>query len=140
MKKHPPPISIVRARELRRNATDAEKAMRRMLREHFGDARFREQVSLPHYIVDFASHRLGLVIEIDGGQHSAENDARRTETIEAEGYQVIRFWNNEVLGNIEGCYLRLASLVGRAHPHPAATRQRAAKSAHPSPIEGEEKE
>lgn len=140
MKKHPPPITVIRARALRRNATDAEKAMRRMLREHFREARFREQVGLRHHIVDFASHRLRLVIEIDGGQHSAEKDAERTATIEAEGYQIIRFWNNEVLGNIEGCYLRMADLVGRAHPHPASTRQRAAKSSHPSPIKGEERE
>lgn len=112
--------------------------MQRLLKQHFPEARFRFQVSLRHYIADFASHRRRLVIEIDGGQHSEEVDAARTATIEAEGYRRIRFWNNEVLENGEGCLLRLAQLIGRDHPHPATTRQQTAKSAHPSPIEGEE--
>ena len=56
------------------------------------------------YIVDFASHRARLVIEIDGGQHAerASADAERTRFIQAEGYRVLRFWNNEVLTNIDG--------------------------------------
>ena len=137
MKKHPPPISILRARELRRNATDAELRMGRLLKEFFPDARFRFQVPLRHHIADFASHRLKLVIEIDGGQHDAQVDARRTADIEAEGYKVIRFWNNEVLGNGEGCMIQLGEFLRRDHPHPATTRQQAAKSSHPSPIEGE---
>lgn len=117
MKHHPPPISIVRARQLRRNATDAEQRMWRLLREHFPDARFRRQVPLRHYIADFASHRRRVVIEIDGGQHEPAIDAQRTADIEAEGYKVIRFWNNEVLQNGEGCMLRLQQLLGPDHPH-----------------------
>ena len=66
MKKHPPPISIVRARTLRKNATDAERKMQRLLKEHFPEARFRFQVPIRHYIADFASHRLKIVIELDG--------------------------------------------------------------------------
>ncbi len=139
MKKHPPPISILRARELRKNATPAERSMWRLLHENFPEARFRRQVPLRHYIVDFASHRFKLVIEIDGGQHSDANDAVRTADIEAEGYLVVRFWNNEVLENGEGCMVRLGQFLRRDHPHPAATRQQAAKSAHPSPIMGEER-
>jgi very-short-patch-repair endonuclease len=140
MKKHPPPISILRARELRRNATDAEQRMWRLLREHFPAARFRRQVPLRQHIADFASHRCKMVIEIDGGQHSPEVDAQRTSDMEHEGYRVVRFWNNEVLQNDEGCVLRLQLLLRNDHPHPAATRQQAAKSAHPSPIKGEEKQ
>ena len=138
MKHHPPPISIVRARALRRDATDAERLMWRLLKENFAEARFRRQVPLRHYIVDFASHRLRLAIEVDGGQHSDEADAQRTADIESEGYKVVRFWNNEVLRNAEGCMARLAQPVRRIHPYPTSTRRQAAKSSYPSPIKGEE--
>ena len=138
VKKHPPPQTILRARQMRRAATDAEIRMWRLLREYFPEARFRQQVPLRHFIADFASHRMKVVIEIDGGQHADEKDARRTAIIEAEGYRVIRFWNNEVLENGDGCVIRLGQLMGLNHPHPAATRQKVAKSSHPSPIKGEE--
>ena len=138
MKKRPPPISIIRARALRRNATDAERGMERLLKQCCPEARFRFQVPLRHHIADFASHRLKVAIEIDGGQHSVEADARRTAEIEDEGYRVIRFWNNDVLENGDGCMIRLGQLLRPDHPHPAATRRQVAKSSHPSPIEGEE--
>jgi very-short-patch-repair endonuclease len=65
---------------------------------------FRRQVRLGRYIVDFVSHGLKLIIEIDGGQHAERTaaDAKRTKFLELEGYRVLRFWNNEVLGNIDG--------------------------------------
>jgi very-short-patch-repair endonuclease len=65
---------------------------------------FRRQVHLGRFIVDFASHSLKVVIEIDGGQHATQHkqDAMRTRFLESEGYRVLRFWNNEVLGNIDG--------------------------------------
>lgn len=70
-----------------------------------------------HFIVDFAGHRAKLVVEVDGGQHSAEADAHRTAAIEAEGYQVLRFWNNDVLGNREGCaHILSSALVVRSPP------------------------
>jgi very-short-patch-repair endonuclease len=112
--------------------------MKHLLKEVFPDARFRFQVPLRHHIADFASHRLKVVIEIDGSQHSTENDMQRTAEIESEGYRVIRFWNNDVLENGDGCMARLSQLLRREHPHPATTRRRPAKSAHPSPIKGEE--
>jgi very-short-patch-repair endonuclease len=52
-----------------------------------------------------------LVVELDGGQHSEETDAARTRFLEAEGYRVIRFWNNEVLGNLDGVLERIASVA-----------------------------
>ncbi|GGZ10894.1 hypothetical protein GCM10011614_27410 [Novosphingobium colocasiae] len=116
MKRHAPPISILYARQLRNNPTDAEIAMWRMLRQHFATARFRRQVPLRHYIVDFASHRLQLVIEIDGGQHNPDIDGARTRLIEAEGYRVIRFWNAEVLQNPQGCMAHLAGLLQTLSP------------------------
>ena len=112
--------------------------MWRLLKANCPDARFCQQVPIRHYIADFASHRAKLIIEIDGGQHSAEGDLQRTSAIESEGYRMIRFWNNEVLENGESCMTRLSQLLGQDHPHPAATRRQAAKSPHPSPIKGEE--
>jgi very-short-patch-repair endonuclease len=116
VKKHPPTEAVTRARKLRREATPAEKRMERLLRESYPEARFRRQVPLRHYIADFASHRQKVVIEIDGGQHSEETDAFRTAIIEEEGYRVVRFWNNEVLENGEGCMIRLAQFLAARSP------------------------
>ena len=74
---------------------------------------FRRQVHLGRYIVDFACHTLKIVIEIDGGQHAEQSKqhARRTQFLESEGYRVLRFWNNEVLGNIDGVLAAIQSAV-----------------------------
>jgi very-short-patch-repair endonuclease len=118
MKHHPPDGATSRARRLRSDPTEAEKRMWRMLRENFLEMRFRRQAPIRHYIVDFASHRARLVIEVDGGQHSVEADAQRTAAIEAEGYRLLRFWNNEVLGNPDGVLAAIASALPQPHPHP----------------------
>ncbi len=96
--------TVERSRALRLNATDAEKKVWTMLRQVFPEVKFRRQVPLGSYFADFCSHSAKLVIEIDGGQHdqNTDYDAARTNFIENEGYQVIRFWNNEVMENIEG--------------------------------------
>ena len=96
--------------------TDAERAMWRLLREVVPEAGWRRVVAIRHFIVDFASHRAKLVIEVDGGQHSEEADAQRTAIIEAEGYRVLRFPNNEVLGNAEGCAHILATALAARSP------------------------
>ena len=116
VKKHPPPRNILHARRLRREMTDAERTMWRLLRTVAPQARWRHQVPLRHFIVDFASHRTRLVIEVDGGQHSPEADAARTAIIEAEGYRVLRFWNNDVLGNAEGCAQILSDTLAARSP------------------------
>jgi very-short-patch-repair endonuclease len=94
---------------LRLNTTDAEKKVWKALREAFPEAKFRRQVPLGSYFADFCSHSAKLVIEIDGGQHgeTVEYDAARTRFINNEGYQVIRFWNNDVMDNIEGVMARI---------------------------------
>lgn len=101
---------VDRARELRRNATDAERKLWVSLREAFPGAKFRRQVPLGSYFADFCSHATRLVIEVDGGQHAeaADYDAARTRFI-GEGYRVIRFWNHDVLGNAEGVLATIAS-------------------------------
>ncbi len=65
------------------------------------------------FIVDFVSRKAKLVIELDGGQHDRNRgrDARRTSQIEAAGYRVLRFWNNDVLGNIDGVLAEIQSAL-----------------------------
>jgi very-short-patch-repair endonuclease len=92
------------ARRLRRNATDVETQLWRALRESFPAHRFRRQHPVGRYVVDFACPARKLAIEIDGGQHASRHpeDAARTDEIARRGYRVIRFWNNEVMGNLRG--------------------------------------
>ena len=89
-----------RERELRSSATDAEQRLWYHLRDRRLDGRkFRRQVRIGPYIADFACADARLVVEVDGGQHAddAERDRLRTAAIEADGYRVIRFWNDDVL-------------------------------------------
>ena len=93
------------ARSLRRNPTEAEQRLWWRLRQRqLEGSRFRRQVPLGPYVVDFACLSVRLVIEVDGGQHGwrAEQDRLRTAWLEGNGFRVLRFWNNEVLGNMEG--------------------------------------
>ena len=97
--------STARARRLRRDQTDAEKAIWRMLRNRqFAALKFRRQHPIGRYFVDFYCHEKRLVIEIDGGQHSVARDRERTEYLDARRLTVLRFWNNEVLANPEGVW------------------------------------
>ncbi|QNN68640.1 endonuclease domain-containing protein [Sphingomonas lutea] len=98
--------------------TDAERAMWRLLREGFPEHHFRRQVPVRHYIADFVCHRAKLVIEVDGGQHREDVDGVRTANIEAEGYRVIRFWNNDVLGNPDGVWTLIDTALRGRHPTP----------------------
>ena len=123
MKHHPPKGAVMQARRLRRDMTDAERAMWRILRENFGDWHFRRQVPIRHFIADFASHRAKLIIEVDGGQHSVEGDSARTEILAEEGYRVIRFWNHEVLGNLGGVYSQIAFALHEPHHTPTHPRR-----------------
>lgn len=92
------------ARKLRRDQTDAEKLLWSKLRNRqLEDAKFVRQFPIGPYVADFACRSLRLVVELDGGQHAESlADAERTRVIESMGYRVIRFWNNDVLSNIEG--------------------------------------
>ena len=93
-----------RARELRNNATDAERALWRQLRLwQLEGYKFRRQQPLGRFIVDFVCLEKRVVIELDGGQHAEqkEYDAERDAWLRAEGFRVLRFWNNEVLKSIE---------------------------------------
>jgi very-short-patch-repair endonuclease len=104
-----------RARELRINMTDAERALWHALRKRQLGARFRRQVPLGRFVADFASFDHRLVIEVDGGQHATRQaqDAARTEYLAASGYRVLRFWNNDVLQNTEGVLEQIRAALER---------------------------
>lgn len=94
-----------RARQLRRNLTDVERLLWRRLRFWQVDGyKFRRQQPLGNYIVDFVCLQKRLIIELDGGQHAQEvnHDAERDAWLQAQGFTVLRFWNNDVLKNIDG--------------------------------------
>jgi len=109
---------IPRARALRRDATEAEKKLWRHLRQPpFREHHFRRQATIGRYFADFASHQLRIVIEVDGGQHSlGTSDEARTRYLNANGYRVVRFWNNEVLENISGVLLMIDTAINAERP------------------------
>jgi len=94
------------ARRMRAEPTEAERVLWQRLRHDIKltGSHFRRQAQIGPFIVDFASHKLRLIIELDGGQHQwrREEDLSRARQIEAAGYRILRFWNNDVFENIEG--------------------------------------
>jgi very-short-patch-repair endonuclease len=102
-----------RARALRINMTNAERKLRYALRDRrFAGFKFRRQVPLGPFIADFVCFEERLVIEVDGGQHAGSlQDRRRDRWFAANGYRVLRFWNNEVLSNLEGVMAVLAQTL-----------------------------
>jgi very-short-patch-repair endonuclease len=108
------------AAKLRRDMTDAEKRIWYQVRDRrLGGHKFKRQWSIGPYVVDFCCIEKRLILEIDGGQHSAESDAKRTASLCAKGYRVVRFWNNDVLSNLDGVLISLlAELEADPHPNP----------------------
>jgi very-short-patch-repair endonuclease len=106
-----------RPRQLRREATEAEKLLWSKLRASQLGVKFRRQMWLSGFIADFASVEAQLVVEVDGSQHAEQDeyDTERTREMELLGYRVLRFWNNEVLGNLDG----VIELIQRALPSPS---------------------
>jgi very-short-patch-repair endonuclease len=114
------------ARKLRRNQTEAEmKLWLRVRNRRLGGLKFRRQVPVAGFIADFLCEDARLIVEVDGGQHGERvaSDNERTEILNNRGFEVLRFWNNEVLGNIEAvleCIMEKASVAeaGSSSPHP----------------------
>ncbi len=94
------------AKSLRTNQTEAEQRLWYHLRAHrFMDLKFKRQKPMGHYIVDFVCEEHQLIVEIDGGQHQTEQatyDQHRDACLRSQGYTVLRFWNNDVMQNMEG--------------------------------------
>lgn len=114
--------NVKAARHLRRDQTDAERVIWFRLRDRrLNGWKFRRQVPVDRFIVDFICADAKLIVELDGGQHRPEVDASRTQALEAFGYLVIRFWNNEVLSNTDGVVEDILSVLnneGSEPPHP----------------------
>lgn len=94
------------AKAMRHAATDAENLLWQQLRAKlFMELKFRRQQVIEPYVVDFYCHEIGLVIELDGGQHNTEDgrayDVERTQFLEALGLTVVRYWNSDVLGRVD---------------------------------------
>ena len=112
--------TMTRSRQLRRNATEAEQRLWKHLRNRqIAGAKFRRQVPVDRYFVDFLCVKSKVIIELDGGQHQqqAVYDEQRRAVLEAYGYLVLRYWNNDVISNVEGVLQEIEDAVKRPeHP------------------------
>jgi very-short-patch-repair endonuclease len=114
------------ARTLRANATDAERVLWRALRGKQMWARFRRQHALGPYVLDFACVAQRLVVEVDGGQHNGSaRDAVRDAWLSSRGWRVLRFWNNDVMSNMDGVLRVICDALAALPP------------SQPSPLPGE---
>jgi very-short-patch-repair endonuclease len=98
------PVALVRAKRMRSEPTDAERALWQLLRaKRFSGYKFKRQVPIDRYIVDFICFNHRLIIEADGSQH-AENtyDEARDSYLSQQNFRMLRFWNNDILTNAEG--------------------------------------
>jgi very-short-patch-repair endonuclease len=102
-------------------------------------AKFSRQVPIGPYVVDFCCRELELIVELDGGQHASQvdYDAGRTALLHALGYRVLRFWDNNALGNTEGVLQRVTEAIASPSPRPSPPRGEG-EGRQPSPPKGRE--
>jgi very-short-patch-repair endonuclease len=118
------------ARTLRSDMTEAEKRLWYHLRQKHIGARFRRQVPIASYVVDFLCIEAKLVVEVDGSQHlESQHDITRDAVLIAHGYRVLRFWNHDVLDRTQSVLEAIWSALREERPHPAF--------GHPPPQAGE---
>ncbi|WP_242187392.1 DUF559 domain-containing protein [Sphingomonas sp. CARO-RG-8B-R24-01] len=121
-----PPLMTDRARDLRTNATEAERLIWLRLRSY--RPRFTRQLVVGHAILDLACRSVRLAVELDGSQHiESARDAERTEFLERIGWSVLRFWNSDVVANPDGVaeaiLIAVADRLGATHPQPLPSRE-----------------
>ena len=107
--------TLNQAKILRKNMTKQERLLWSVLRNsNFYGFKFRRQVPIGNYVVDFVCESKNIIIELDGGQHNEpnniKNDKVRTDFLVSKGYQVYRFWNIDIDNNINGVYLELKKI------------------------------
>ena len=116
------------AKSLRSHQTEAEQRLWYHLRAHrFMDLKFKRQKPIGHYIVDFVCIEHRLIIELDGGQHAEQirYDQQRDAWLRGEGYAVLRFWNNDVMQNLQGVLEQIRlSVAPSLSPNPSPTSGR----------------
>jgi very-short-patch-repair endonuclease len=129
------------ARKLRRDGTDTENKLWLAPRNRqMNGLKFKRQVPFGPYIADFLCAEAKLIVEADGGQHWGREEADRVRTryFESKGYRVLRFWNNDVLQNLQGVLEAIAAKVGTESPLTPAPRGEGARGALiadvPSPL------
>ncbi len=122
------PINLTEvAKDLRKSMTDAERALwQRLKAKRLDGLKFRRQEQIGRFIADFVCFERRIIIEADGGQHAIEREKaeERTQWLDSQGFTVLRFWNNDILTNIEGVMEAIRSAC------------EAAPSPRPSPTEG----
>jgi very-short-patch-repair endonuclease len=116
------PTTMHRAGELRKELTPAERKLWAYLRgDKLEGINFRRQHAIGNYIADFCSPKARLIIELDGSQHleQEEYDEERTKYLEKQGYKVIRFWNKQVMNDMNGVILAITNAL---NPHPSSPK------------------
>ena len=118
-------VGIERARQLRRNHTEAERRVWARLRaRQLNGVKFRRQHPVGSFVVDFCCPERRVIVELDGGQHASRvlEDQRRTTFLVQRGYRVLRFWDNDVITHIEAVIEQIANAVSDPHPSPLPDR------------------
>jgi very-short-patch-repair endonuclease len=124
------------AKLMRRNPTDAEHRLWQILRaKRLAGWKFRRQAPLGRYIADFVCHAAKLIVEADGGQHGGSADSARDAWLRADGYRILRFWNNDILTNEEGVLTAILSALEATAA--ASSRDGRSPLPNPSPARGE---
>ena len=127
------------AKTLRSKQTEAERRLRYRLRAHrFLGLKFKRQKPIGHYIVDFVCVERRLIIEVDGGQHSEQvhYDQHRDVWLRSQGYTVLRFWNNDVMQQLEGVLEQIRCTLGSRSRRCSTSCIHAVVSPGPSPASG----
>jgi very-short-patch-repair endonuclease len=133
MQRPPGYDKLKRVRRLRRDMTDAEIKLWSRIRANQLGVEFRKQTWLAGFIADFESIEAKLVIEVDGGQHDVRQteDAARAAAMKTIGYRTIRFWNHDVLQNIDGVLMTIQAAL------PSPSHRPGGRRSPPSPQVGE---
>ena len=119
--------SLLNAKQLRSNMTDAEQKMWQQLRaKRFAEYKFRRQVPMQKYVADFVCFNKKLIIELDGGQHALQQsyDKKRDAFFANQGFRILRFWNDEILKNMEGVLQVILAALNTPLPNPLPQGER----------------
>jgi very-short-patch-repair endonuclease len=110
--------TLVKAQRLRREMTDAERKLWSVLRNRqLEGAKFRRQQPIGPFIADFVCQESSLIVETDGGQHAnSPVHVLRSQFLESKAYRILRFWNNDILNNLDGVAQIIASALSTPHP------------------------
>ena len=113
-----------RAKSMRSAPTEAEHRLWQVVRaRRFNGFKFRRQVPVDHYIVDFLCSSRRLIVELDGSQHAdSASDARRDAYLRAQGFHILRIWNNELFTNEEGVAEAILNALHSPLPNPSPAR------------------